>query len=59
MGRRLRFVTTRAVRAGEDLCISYGHVGGLELEERRKHLREGWFFECGCGRCLAEEAGRK
>ncbi|KAH9933346.1 uncharacterized protein B0H18DRAFT_983168, partial [Fomitopsis serialis] len=53
-GRALEFVTTRAIEAGEELCISYGHVEGMALEERQRELREGWFFECRCGRCVAE-----
>ncbi|KIP05482.1 hypothetical protein PHLGIDRAFT_74236 [Phlebiopsis gigantea 11061_1 CR5-6] len=60
IGRRFRFVTTKSVAAGEDLCISYGQfVAGVGLGERRKHLREGWFFECQCSRCMAEEAAQK
>lgn len=56
-GRRLRFVTTKEVRAGEELCISYGHVEDMPLEDRRNHLREGWFFVCLCSRCI-QEGGR-
>ena len=37
-GRGLEFVTTRQVEPGEELCISYGHVEGMSLEERQKEL---------------------
>lgn len=53
-GRRLRFVTTKDVRAGDELCISYEHIDGVSLEERRKHLQDGWFFLCQCSRCMDE-----
>ncbi|KAH9946515.1 SET domain-containing protein [Amylocystis lapponica] len=53
-GRALRFLTMKTVGAGEELCISYGHVEGMGWRERRKELQEGWFFECRCSRCLAE-----
>ncbi|KZT70741.1 SET domain-containing protein [Daedalea quercina L-15889] len=53
-GRSLQFVTTRPIEVGEELCISYGHVEKMSLEERQRELREGWFFECRCSRCVAE-----
>jgi len=53
-GRRLRFLTTRSVGAGEQLCISYGHVENLPVLERRTQLLEGWFFECTCRKCIEE-----
>lgn len=53
-GRALRFVTTRAVVAGEELCISYGHVEAMDWATRQKELLEGWYFECRCGRCTVE-----
>jgi len=55
-GRRLRFITTQDVDADEELCISYGHVEGMDLKQRRNELWEGWFFLCRCNRCLEEEA---
>ncbi|EKM50383.1 uncharacterized protein PHACADRAFT_152310 [Phanerochaete carnosa HHB-10118-sp] len=54
MGRRLRFVTTEKARTGDELCISYGHVDGMSLEERRRYLQDGWFFLCQCSRCINE-----
>ncbi|KAI9064170.1 SET domain-containing protein [Trametes sanguinea] len=53
-GRTLRFLTTRPVEAGEELCISYGHVETMDVKTRRQELLEGWYFECRCGRCTAE-----
>ena len=53
-GRTLRFVTTKAIDCGEELCISYGHVEGMSLEERQKELEEGWYFRCRCSRCVVE-----
>lgn len=52
-GCQLRFVTTRPVEAGEELCISYGHVENMGWQERQKTLRDGWYFGCMCSRCLA------
>ena len=48
-------MTTRAVESAEELCISYGQVESMSLAERRKELKDGWFFECKCSRCVAEE----
>ncbi|KAJ2970392.1 hypothetical protein NUW54_g12738 [Trametes sanguinea] len=45
-GRTLRFLTTRPVEAGEELCISYGHVETMDVKTRRQELLEGWYFEC-------------
>ncbi|KAI0819634.1 SET domain-containing protein [Trametes gibbosa] len=56
-GRRLRFVTTCAVEAGEELCISYGHAENMDLAMRQKELLEGWYFECRCSRCISEGEG--
>ncbi|CDO74683.1 hypothetical protein BN946_scf184671.g6 [Trametes cinnabarina] len=53
-GRTLRFLTTRPVEDGEELCISYGHVETMDVQTRRQELQEGWYFECRCSRCTAE-----
>ncbi|KAI0716018.1 hypothetical protein C8T65DRAFT_572430, partial [Cerioporus squamosus] len=58
-GRRLRFLTTRSVAEGEELCISYGHVENMTWTERQKELLEGWYFICRCSRCTAEEPERE
>ncbi|KAJ3539849.1 hypothetical protein NM688_g6308 [Phlebia brevispora] len=54
-GRRMRFITTRDVDAGDELCISYGHVEDMTWQQRQQELKEGWFFECRCSRCEAEK----
>jgi len=53
-GRVVRFVTSRDVQEGEELCISYGHTE-RKLEERKKDLKEWWGFDCHCSRCTREE----
>ena len=53
-GRTLRFVTTKEIEVGEEVCISYGHVDAMSRVERQKELLEGWYFECRCSRCVAE-----
>ncbi|TFK91712.1 hypothetical protein K466DRAFT_482108 [Polyporus arcularius HHB13444] len=58
-GRRLRFLTTRCVAEGEELCISYGHVESMSWTERQTELLEGWYFKCRCSRCTAEEPERE
>jgi len=57
LGRGYVFYTARDVEAGEELCISYigGECATQGLEERRKSLKESWFFECACVRCVTEE----
>ncbi|TBU30733.1 hypothetical protein BD311DRAFT_863953 [Dichomitus squalens] len=54
-GRTLRFVTTRTVEEGEELCISYGHVEGMDWATRQQELLEGWYFSCRCSRCKSED----
>ncbi|RDX54350.1 SET domain-containing protein [Lentinus brumalis] len=58
-GRGLRFLTTRCVAEGEELCISYGHVESMSWTERQTELLEGWYFKCRCSRCTAEEPERE
>ncbi|GAA6005147.1 hypothetical protein JCM10207_008522 [Rhodosporidiobolus poonsookiae] len=51
--------TTRAVRKGEELCISY-IVPFQKRRERMKELRLKWRFECQCGWCsLSDEDSAK
>lgn len=52
-GRTLHFETSRAVSAGEELCISYVDTDQL-VEQRQKDLESSWFFRCGCSRCKLE-----
>ncbi|TID19556.1 25S rRNA (adenine-N(1))-methyltransferase [Venturia nashicola] len=59
VGRTWDFWTSRRVRKGEELFISYmgGDEVDLDLGERRKRLGETWAFECGCVRCVIEDVG--
>ncbi|KAI6126853.1 hypothetical protein F5141DRAFT_1200569 [Pisolithus sp. B1] len=52
-GRTLHFETTRAVSAGEELCISYVDTD-QPVEQRQKDLESSWFFRCDCSRCKLE-----
>lgn len=40
---RMEYFTVRGVRAGEEVCVDYGHARG--------RLVEFYGFECACGRC--------
>ena len=41
---------TRDIEEGEEITVSY--IGVMQgLESRRRMLKEGFGFECGCGRC--------
>ncbi|KIW46734.1 uncharacterized protein PV06_02380 [Exophiala oligosperma] len=54
-GRTWRFSTSRSVKPGDELCISY--LGGDERDmstvERREKLQRIWGFECACTKCVA------
>lgn len=53
VGRTLHFETTRGIRAGEELCISYIDTDS-PADQRRRELEESWFFTCRCVRCEQE-----
>lgn len=57
-GRTWTFWTSRDVAAGEELCISYlgGEEEELDVQERRKRLRDTWGFECNCVNCVRDAA---
>ncbi len=56
-GRRLFFVATRPVAAGEELCITYiNSARHSDAVERRALLRELYGFDCGCGVCQGKVA---
>ncbi|KAF2773398.1 SET domain-containing protein [Teratosphaeria nubilosa] len=59
-GRTWRFMAGRDVRKGEQLCITYlgGDEKDLELDERRRRLRDAWGFECMCERCKEEQGAQ-
>jgi hypothetical protein len=56
-GRTASFYTTRDVREGEALCISYAN-GMVALHVRRQHLLDSYRFWCRCDGCESEAAGR-
>jgi hypothetical protein len=43
--------------AGDELCISYCDGFARSADERRKALRESFFFDCACARCEAGGGG--
>mgnify|MGYP002005409849 CR=1 FL=1 len=42
------------IACGEEICISYADSVG-DVTQRRKVLRDSFFFDCRCERCVAEE----
>lgn len=58
-GRKLSFLTTSCVEEGEEVCISYGHVEGMNWGQRQQELLEGWYFACRCSRCMSEKDERR
>ena len=44
--------TLRRIEPGEELTISYVDLATTR-EDRRRELREGYFFDCDCARCRA------
>lgn len=56
VGRAWEFWTSRDVKSGEELCITY--LGGdekvLDVAERRKRLQTTWGFTCACSKCDRE-----
>lgn len=55
-GRTWTFTTSRDVKEGEELCITYlgGEEDELGVTERREMLWKAWKFVCGCTRCKLE-----
>jgi len=56
VGRSWEFWTSKEVKNGEELCITYlgGDEETLRVEERRARLIKTWGFRCGCGKCVEE-----
>lgn len=48
------FTLNRDVPKGAQLCISYSGLPGQNVGERRKILKENWFFDCLCSKCQSE-----
>ncbi|KAK9460860.1 uncharacterized protein V1516DRAFT_664023 [Lipomyces oligophaga] len=53
-GRQMHFRTTRPIKPGEELCISYGMILEQPIEVRQQLLKTNWYFVCGCNRCSEE-----
>lgn len=53
LGRSYKFIASKDIALGEELCISYGIRNTDTVEQRRSCLSE-WFFNCGCQRCVKE-----
>lgn len=54
VGRTLQFILQSDVKRGEELCIDYKGILHLNANQRRAILKDNWFFECRCERCLSE-----
>lgn len=53
VGRSYKFVASKDIASGDELCISYGIRNTDTVEQRRSCLSE-WFFECACPKCVKE-----
>ncbi|QLL30978.1 hypothetical protein HG536_0A07930 [Torulaspora globosa] len=54
VGRTMLFTLNRDVPKDEPLCIDYSSLLDQPVVQRRQLLRENWFFDCLCGRCILE-----
>jgi SET and MYND domain-containing protein len=50
-----QFLAINDIKKGEELNVTY--LGYGDLEHRRSHLLEHYFFKCDCVRCREEEGG--
>ncbi|XP_065831641.1 SET and MYND domain-containing protein 4-like [Oscarella lobularis] len=59
--RRKLFVRTlKSVSKGDELLHCYGpHCARMRFRERRKALREQYYFDCVCSACSTEEASER
>lgn len=49
----MRIVSARPIAKGEEITFSY--INNIDrLEQRRKKLRENYYFDCGCQKCVQE-----
>jgi hypothetical protein len=46
------FQTTQDVEAGEQLFVNYLEQTGIQFDERKKRLEDGWGISCNCSSCL-------
>lgn len=51
-----QFLAIEDVPKGGELTVTY--LGYGDLNSRREHLKEHYFFHCDCVRCVEEEAGK-
>lgn len=54
VGREMVAYTARDLKEGEEATVSYADVEGVDVAQRMMELKERWFFECACVRCLRE-----
>ena len=56
-GKRLIVRASSDIRAGEELCISYGPLScNSNTLTRQKQLQKAYFFLCACAECVSGEA---
>ena len=53
-GREVLVYALREISEGEEATIAYVDVESAGVGERRRELKERWFFDCMCGRCKME-----
>lgn len=54
VGRTMLFRLNKDVPKDEPLCIDYSSLLDQPVVKRRQLLRENWFFDCLCKRCVSE-----
>ncbi|SCU94528.1 LADA_0G09076g1_1 [Lachancea dasiensis] len=58
-GNCMTFKLTTPVHKNQELCVDYKGILHLPVQERRNVLKDNWFFDCGCDRCLSETLVKK
>ncbi|KAF8426264.1 hypothetical protein EV426DRAFT_715621 [Tirmania nivea] len=53
-GREVAVYALRELPAGAEATVAYLDVDAVSVQERRRVLRERWFFDCMCARCRRE-----
>lgn len=57
-GSTIKVVAVKPIHKGEEVCHCYGpQFTRHTVEERRDMLREQYFFDCNCEKCLSELSG--
>lgn len=57
-GAEATVIALKDIHPGDEITVCYVDPD-LNVEQRRKELKERWFFECDCKRCELELQGRK